>query len=697
MRDGGRAVAASQTTTKHHCTASDLSQRGAIPLPVLATAHHPTGTIRKSKSGKRRAVVLATVQGLIIAHVVLWLLSRKYGWWGGRTTTPIEPSESMEFVKHGVVNAGLIFFVLALLSTLIFGRWFCGWGCHVVMLQDLCSWMMKKMGVRPKPFRSRLLIYVPLVLALYMFVWPAFYRLAIAPWIQPDLVWPGFSVQLTTTEFWKTFPYSWLIVVPFLGICGFAAVYFLGSKGFCTYGCPYGGFFAPLDEFAVGRIRVTDACEQCGHCTAVCTSNVRVHEEVREYGMVVDPGCMKCLDCVSVCPNDALYFGFGKPAQLKGPAKTKTPKKKYDLTWPEEIGLSVVFLWVFLSVRGVYGLVPMLMAAGIAGVITYLAWKLWRLVRNPSVRFHQFQLKSNGSLRRPGWLFGASVALLLVLTAHSGAVSAAFNLAQYHGRRVTMPPEITFSGAAVRMPEEMTAHADKALRLYRFASTIGEGGIGLAPFWQSELDMRMAKLLSTKLEFAQAERLLRNALRRDGRREAYCSGLAWVLRAQLRLPEALAYYAHVLTDELSYTSMLDDYLLLCRQEGLLDEAIEVCRRRLELDPGNLHTMRRLSLLLLDTGQIDEAADLVRRTIDLDPDNPGDYSTLALALARQGDNQRAYEAMTRALELAPDDVRMNREMAGLLQALGRSDEAQAYLDRAQQLQLLGTHTPPGHRH
>src|SRR4029453_12361217 len=138
--------------------------------------------------------------------------------------------------------------------------------------------------------------------------------------------------ELVRADFWATFPQSAWIIVPFLLVCGFATVYFLGSKGFCTYGCPYGGFFAPLDKLATGRILVTDACEGCGHCTAVCTSNVRVHEEVREYGMVVDPGCMKCMDCVSVCPNDALYFGFAKPAIVKGPAKNKAPKKVYDLS-----------------------------------------------------------------------------------------------------------------------------------------------------------------------------------------------------------------------------------------------------------------------------------------------------------------------------------------------------------------------------
>ena len=78
---------------------------------------------------------------------------------------------------------------------------------------------------------------------------------------------------------------------------------------------------------------------------------------------------MKCLDCVSVCPNDALYFGYGRPAQFKKLRVKKTPRRIYDLTWPEEIGLAIVFLLSFLSVRGVYSVVPMLMAAGVAGVV----------------------------------------------------------------------------------------------------------------------------------------------------------------------------------------------------------------------------------------------------------------------------------------------------------------------------------------
>ena len=57
-------------------------------------------------------------------------------------------AEIMQTLEQGRINAGAIFFVAAILSTFVFGRFFCGWGCHIVALQDLCGAMMKKMGIR---------------------------------------------------------------------------------------------------------------------------------------------------------------------------------------------------------------------------------------------------------------------------------------------------------------------------------------------------------------------------------------------------------------------------------------------------------------------------------------------------------------------------------------------------------------------
>lgn len=93
--------------------------------------------VRASRAGRWRAFVLIVVHALIALHVAHWLST-------GSTVSPLEPSESMEFARDGILNAGAIFFALAILSTLVFGRWFCGWACHIVMLQDFCGYLMKK-------------------------------------------------------------------------------------------------------------------------------------------------------------------------------------------------------------------------------------------------------------------------------------------------------------------------------------------------------------------------------------------------------------------------------------------------------------------------------------------------------------------------------------------------------------------------
>src|SRR5262249_3335703 len=129
----------------------------------------PAG-IRKSKTSRWRAAALILLNLFMIAHIIQWRLI-------SQTIFPIHPSGTMDNLPKRFSNAGFIFFSLAILATLIFGRFVCGWGCHILALQDLCGWLLKKIGLHPKPFRSRLLVYVPLSAALYMFVWPVAYRL----------------------------------------------------------------------------------------------------------------------------------------------------------------------------------------------------------------------------------------------------------------------------------------------------------------------------------------------------------------------------------------------------------------------------------------------------------------------------------------------------------------------------------------
>src|SRR2546423_12035781 len=159
---------------KSGCVSQEVKRQRSLQLPVLKNSPVQQSGMRNSRTSRWRAGVLITLNVLMIAHFIQWRLT-------GQTISPIEPSETMATLQRGALNAGFIFFTLAILATLIFGRFVCGWGCHILALQDFCAWLLKKFGLTPKPFRSRLLVFVPLVGALYMFVWPVVYRLFSEP------------------------------------------------------------------------------------------------------------------------------------------------------------------------------------------------------------------------------------------------------------------------------------------------------------------------------------------------------------------------------------------------------------------------------------------------------------------------------------------------------------------------------------
>jgi polyferredoxin len=109
---------------------------------------------RASRAARWRAAVLIGVHVVIAVHIGQWMAT-------GRTLSPLEPSESMQFSTQGLINAGLILFGLAIVSTAVLGRFFCGWACHVVALQDLSRWLLGKVGIRPKPVALGPLAAVP--------------------------------------------------------------------------------------------------------------------------------------------------------------------------------------------------------------------------------------------------------------------------------------------------------------------------------------------------------------------------------------------------------------------------------------------------------------------------------------------------------------------------------------------------------
>lgn len=435
-------------------------RRREQPGAAAGTRHHrpgqPSRALRRPKDYSRaRALTLAGVYVLFIAHILHWKLA-------GRTLAPLELNEVMYTLELGIVTAGFIFMAVAVLATLAFGRFFCSWGCHILALQDLAAWLLRKLRIHPKPIRSRVLLWVPLGAMLYMFAWPQVSRMLdgrAMPALHLRTDAQGWA-SLLTSDFWRNLPGPGVAIGTF-AVAGFLIVYVLGSRGFCTYACPYGAIFRIVDRFSPGRIVARGDCSQCGKCTAVCQSRVLVHRELAAFGRVTDPACLKDLDCVAACPEGSVAYGLSAPAILSIGGTRRIARPIYDFSWGEDILMAAVFVCALFIFRGLYGLVPFLATLALGGILAYLLVLLVRVLRRPRVRFNNFTLVSDNRLTRSGRAFVVISALLIGLTAHSAFV----RFHEFQGNRWYDAAASHGAPAESSMPDAATTEAIRHLEV----------------------------------------------------------------------------------------------------------------------------------------------------------------------------------------------------------------------------------------
>ena len=624
--------------------------------------------------GRWRALSLVLVHVAVAIHIAHWMAT-------GSTLTPVEPSEAMQTLgTKALLNAGFVLFALLIGGTLVFGRFFCGWGCHIVALQDACTWILRRLKIQVKPFRSRLLIYVPLLTAIWMFVMPTVERLVRGMSRNP------LQAHFVTQDFWARFP-SWPIALLTFAVCGFLIVYLLGNKGFCTYGCPYGGIFGVADQLAPGKIRVTDACEGCGHCTATCTSNVRVHEEVRTFGMVVSPGCMKCMDCVNVCPKDALYYGFGAPAVAKGRPRAKREPRAFDFTWPEELGMAGAFIASLAVLAGLYDRVPLLLALALSAIGAFLLLTLARLAYVRDVRLSRHVLRRGGKVTGAGVVFVCATAVWTAFVIHSGVTrwvtsegTAAVRRGEARrgidllttGLRLSLVPMGRIE-AGIADAYELLGEKTEAEKHYAQA-------VALAPRY-AEGRARLAHYMAERGERDAAIEQLREAVRLDPEIPGAAGELAELLLAGGRGEEAGKALAELVARRPLDADLRLAYGVVLAHLDRIDESLAEIDRVTAARPGFADAYFKRAQILAARSRFEEALVAATRATEIEPGLVPPHMLAAQLAARLGNNDLSRQQLDGAVKAAPFDAQLVAIWARSVARMGDLDRTLAAAEAA----------------
>jgi ferredoxin-type protein NapH len=209
---------------------------------------------------------------------------------------------------HEVGLTALIGALIVLLLYVIFGgRAYCSWVCPVNVVTDAAFWLRSRLRINAawQPRKSARVWVLVTALAVS----------ALTGTIAWELVNP---ITMLHRGLIFGMGLAWVIV---------AAVFVfdlaVSRRGWCSYLCPVGAFYATVGKLSVIRVNAVkpEACSDCGDCYRVCPEPhviVPVLQPSRpDASRVITSGdCTNCGRCMDVCEEDVFRFGtrFGKNA-----------------------------------------------------------------------------------------------------------------------------------------------------------------------------------------------------------------------------------------------------------------------------------------------------------------------------------------------------------------------------------------------
>lgn len=179
-----------------------------------------------------------------------------------------------------------VLFGLVILTTLLFGRFYCSTICPFGILQEFAGVIRgKKKNSLHKNYWFKYLI------AGLTFGGLIGGSALLIRYVDP---YTNFGSAISLSVFGIIFTLTVLAIV------------FFKNRFFCTNICPVGCALGIISKFSLNKIYMDENCVKCGICANNCPAGCINHKEKT----VDNELCIKCLKCLSVCPKGAIKFGL---------------------------------------------------------------------------------------------------------------------------------------------------------------------------------------------------------------------------------------------------------------------------------------------------------------------------------------------------------------------------------------------------
>jgi ferredoxin len=308
-----------------------------------------------------RIVTVRRISQVFFLVVFLWFcIAATLGpaWWQLRGWPvnwflELDPLTAIATVfSTGTFYANLAWALVAIVLTLIVGRFFCGFACPLGTINQFTGWVARRgqaPALKVEANRHRRLQATKYyLLAFFLFLalmgsvqtglidpLPLLHRsinLAVAP-----IADKGVNVLSDIPRFYAS---AWLIGVVFLAIVGLNLVL---PRFFCRFICPLGALFGLLSRFIPWRIgKTSDKCGDCCICEEYCEG------ACRPAGKIIGSECVLCFNCLDRCPAGRVTFAT-KPSAAGEAGLPDLSRRGFVVAGT---GLAVAAMWELGGLSG---------------------------------------------------------------------------------------------------------------------------------------------------------------------------------------------------------------------------------------------------------------------------------------------------------------------------------------------------------